>query len=100
MPATVGGGWWTSIQRLTSRTLTTSGARDFTDPSRGGGLHAGTAKSSLTVVFSLVIGGLTSDMLVVLGTTSLQFHHPLVPISLWPVLGTVAAHVLGTVWSS
>ena len=100
MPATVGGGWWTSIQRLAPPTPATSGTRAFTDTSRGGGLHAETALSSLTVIFRLVISGLTSDMLVVLDTASLQFQHPFVPVSLWPVLGIVVAHVLGTVWSS
>ena len=44
--------------------------------------------------------GLTSITSVILGTINLQFQGPFVPISLWPVLGTVVAHVLGTVWSS
>ena len=100
MPATVGGGWWTSIQRPPPPTPAISGTRAFTDTSGGGGLHAETAQSSLTVIFRLVTGGLTSDMLVALGTASLQFQHSFVPISLWPVLGIVAAPVLGTVWSS
>ena len=74
------------------------GTRVFTD--KGRELYAETAQSSLTVIFRLVTGGLTSDMLVALGTASLQFQHSFVPISLWPVLGIVAAPVLGTVWSS
>ena len=57
-------------------------------------------QSSMTVIFKLVISGLTSVILIVLGTINLQFQGPFVPISLWPVLGTAAAHVLGTVWSS
>ena len=67
---------------------------------RGERLHAETAQSALTVIFKLVVGGLTSVILIVLGTVNLQFQGPFVPISLWPVLGIVAAHVLGTVWSS
>ena len=35
-----------------------------------------------------------------LGTVNIQFQGPFVLISLQPVLGCVAAHVLGTVWSS
>ena len=44
--------------------------------------------------------GLTSIILIVLGTVSLQFWGPFVPTSLWSVLRIVAAHVLGTVWST
>ena len=40
------------------------------------GLHAETAKSSLTVIFKLVISGLTSIILIVLGTSNLQFQGP------------------------
>ena len=64
------------------------------------GLHAETAPPSLTVIFRLVISGLTSIILVVLGTINLQFQGPFVPISLCPTLRIVAARVLGTVWSS
>ena len=35
-------------------------------------------------------------VLVVLGTVNLQFQGPFVPVSLRPVLGIVAAHVLGS----
>ena len=59
----------------------------------GRGLHAETAQSSLTVIFTLVISGLTSITLVVLGSVNLQFRGALVPISLRPILGTVAAEV-------
>ena len=48
----------------------------------------------------LVISGLTSIILVFLGTVNLQFRGALVPVSLQSVLGIVAAQVLGTVWSS
>ena len=39
----------------------------------GCGLHAETAQSSLTVIFRLVISGLTSIIMMVLGTVNLQF---------------------------
>ena len=45
----------------------------------------------------LVISGLTSIILVVLGTVNLQLWCVLVPISLWSILRIVAAQVLGTV---
>ena len=61
-----------------------------------GQLPAGTAHllTSLTLIFRLV---LTSIILGVLGTVTLQFQGPFVPISLQPNLGTAAAHVLGIV---
>ena len=49
------------------------------------------------VVFRLVLSGLTSITLVVLGAVNLQFWGALVPLSLRPILGTVAAEV---VWPS
>ena len=45
-------------------------------------------------------GGLTSVILIVLSAVHLQFQARFVPISLRPVLGTVAAYVTATVWSS
>ena len=57
--------------------LATSGARAFLG--RRGELHEETAQSTLTVIFKLVIGGLTS-LLVVLGTVNFQFR------SLFPFL--------------
>ena len=48
----------------------------------------------------MVIGGLTSVILIVLSTVSLQFQGLLVPISVRPVLGIVAAYVMATAWSS
>ena len=65
-----------------------------------GGLHAEMVQSTLTVIFKLVISGLASIILIVLGTVNLQFQGPFVPISLWSVLRIVAVHVPGTVWSS
>ena len=66
-----------------------SGARAFID--RGRGLHAEMVPSALTVILKLVIGGLTSIILIVLSTVNLQFQGQFVPISLRPVLGIVAA---------
>ena len=69
------GGGWTSVQRLTPTrppTRATSGARAFIDRRRG--LHAETAQSALTVIFKLVIGSLTSVILIVLSTINLQFQ--------------------------
>ena len=46
----------------------------------GGVLHAETAQSALTVIFRLVIGGLTSVILILLGAFNHQFQGPFVPI--------------------
>ena len=73
-------------------------ARAFID--RGRGLHAETAQSALTVILKLVIGGLTTIILIVLSTASLQFQGQFVPISLRPFLRIVAAYIMATVWSS
>ena len=56
--------------------------------------------ATLTVIFKLVISSPTSIILTVLGTVHFQFQGPFVPVSWRPVLRIVAAHVLGTVWSS
>ena len=63
-------------------------------------MHAETAQSALTVVLKLVIGGLTSIILIVLSTVNLQFQGRFVPASLRPALRIVAAYVMATVWSS
>ena len=85
------------VQRPTPRP-DNQGARAFID--RGRGLHVETAQSALTVILNLVISGLTSVILIVLGTVNLQFQVRFVPISLRPILGIVAAYVTATVWSS
>ena len=79
---------------------------DFPSPGNQWGMNFYRQKSglgdymqNLTVIFRLVIGDLTGIILVVLDTVNLQFQSPFVPISLWLILGIVAAHVLGTVWS-
>ena len=64
------------------------------------GLHVETAQSALTVILKLVIGGLTSVILILLSTINLQFQGWFVPISLRPILIIVAAYVMATVWSS
>ena len=63
------------------------------------GLHAETAPLALTVILKLVISGLTSIILIVFSTVSLQFQGRFVPVSLRPVLRIVAAYVMVTVWS-
>ena len=47
----------------------------------GGGLHAEIAQSVLAVTFKLVMGGLTSVILIVLSIVNLQFHCQFVPVS-------------------
>ena len=81
MPATGCGGewgeWQTPVQRPTTPTLDKQKVRDFIDRNgggRGGRLHVEKAQSFLTVVITLVISGLTSAILVVLGTVHLQFQ--------------------------
>ena len=63
-------------------------------------LHVERRPSALTVNFRLVIGRLTSVILIVLGTVNLQFQGRFASISLRPFLGTVAAYVTATVWLS
>ena len=64
------------------------------------GLHAETAQSALTVILKLVIGGLTSIILVVLGVVNLQSQGRSVSIFLRHILRIGAACVMATVWSS
>ena len=93
-----GGGDWTSAQRLIPPHWQPVGQELFIDRSRR--IQAETAQSSLKVIFKVVISGLTSVILVVLGTVNLQFQDPFVSISLRPVLGIAAGYVMDTVWSS
>ena len=88
MPATQGEGQ-TSVQKPTPPNWQLGGAKSFIDRRRGPYLSS---DSHLQI-------GLTSIILIVLGTANLQFQGPLVPISLSPVLRTVATCVVGTVWS-
>ena len=87
----VGLGGQTPVQRLTLPTPTDhQWARAFIDGGRG--LHAEIAQSTLTVILKLVIGGLTSIILIVCSRVSLQFQGQLVSISwgqvskLWPLM--------------
>ena len=79
-------GNWGSAREQTSvqRQLATRGARDFIDWRRG--LHVDPAQSALLVIFKFILDGLTSVISIVLGTVSLQFQGPFVPISLRPIL--------------
>ena len=79
--------------------LATSGVRAFINRR---GLHAEIAQLSLTVILKLAIDGLTSIILVVLGTVNLQFQDPFFPFlwgqfsELWQLLSWVLSghHVL------
>ena len=72
-------GGWTPVRRLAPLPGQPVG-KSF-DKHREG-LHAETAESALTVILKLVTGGLTSVILIVLSTVSLQFHNRFVPIFL------------------
>ena len=79
------------------------GMRAFIEGGGSGWMGRATCRNSIVfskVIFRLVIIGLTSIILLVLGSVNLQFQGPFFPISLWPVLKIVAAHVLGAGWSS
>ena len=60
------------------------GMRAFIDRRRG--LHVETAQPALTVIFRLVVGGLTGIILIALDTVNLQLQGWFVAISLRPVL--------------
>ena len=92
----LGGGWQTSVPRLTPHPTLTSRGERFRRQSWGGRLHAETAPPSLTVIFSW---RRWSDQhhLTNLGRVHLQFQGTLVPSSLGSILRIVAAQVLGTV---
>ena len=59
-----------------------------------------THTTQLTVLLKLVISGLTSSILIVLGAVNPQFQDQFVSVPLRPVLGTVAAYIMATVCSS
>ena len=79
-------GWWKGKFALFQMPATGGGqgVRGFIN--RAWRANAETEQSSLTVIFRLVLGGLTSIILVVLGTLNLLFRGPFVLFSLWPVL--------------
>ena len=65
----------------------------------GGGLHEETAQSTLTIILKL-IGHQISIISIAFSAVYLQFQDWMVPICLRPILRTVAALVMATVWSS
>ena len=73
------GGGWAPLQRLTPPPLTMNGQELFIDRRRG--LYVETTESAVTVILKLVIGGLTSVILIVLSTVTLQFQGWFVSIS-------------------
>ena len=96
----LGGGWLTSVQRPAPPTTTTSwGARAFMDRSgEGATCHHSTVSSDSHLQTGHRGSGRHHPGC--LGPVNLHFQSPLIPISLRPVLGIVAAHVLGAVRSS
>ena len=68
------GGRHLSKGQLPPTTGNQSGRRFYRQRLGSGELHAETAQSALTFISKLVIGGLTSVILVVLSTVNLQFR--------------------------
>ena len=54
-------------------------------------------ESALTVILKLVLSGLTSIILVVLGTVNHQFQGLFVSVSLRPILKIVADYVMAII---
>ena len=86
-----------SVQRP-SPTTDNQWATTFIDGGGGWALYTETVQSALTGILKLVMGGLTSIILIVLGTVNLQFHGWFVSISLSSILRSVAADITATVW--
>ena len=97
-----GGGWEDACPKSSFSPLPQppdgQGIRTLIDEGRG--LHAETTQSALTASLKWFICGLTSVILIVLSTVTLQSRGQFVPISLRPILGIVAAYVMTTVWLS
>ena len=72
MPATGGEGGWPSKGPLPHPQP--PAGQELLETEVGGGLHAETAQSALTVTVQLGIGGLSSSILVVLSTVNLLPH--------------------------
>ena len=70
-------GGWTPVQRPTPPPTDNQWATAFID--RGRGRHADIARSVLAVILKLVIGTLTSGILIVLGPVSLSSRVGLFP---------------------
>ena len=73
---------------LSTRTMGGGVMKGFIDRGRG---CLQKQQSALTVILKLVISGLISIIFIVLGTVNFQFPGALVPISLRPILGIMAA---------
>ena len=73
-------------------------ARAFIDSWRE--LCTSTAQSARIVILKLVPSGLTSIILIVLSTVSLQYQGQFVPHFLRQILRIVAAYAMAMVWSS
>ena len=86
-----------SVQRP-SPTTDNQWATTFIDGGGGWALYTETVQSALTGILKLVMGGLTSIILIVLGTVNLQFQGWFVSISLSSSLRIVAADITATVW--
>ena len=86
-----------SVQRP-SPTTDNQWATTFIDGGGGWALYTETVQSALTGILKLVMGGLTSIILIVLGTVNLQFQGWFVSISLSSILRIVAADITATVW--
>ena len=73
--------WQTSVQRPAPQPWQTRGECFYRQSCGvGGWLHTETTQSSTTVIFKLIISGLTSIIFVVLGTVNLQFQGHLFPL--------------------
>ena len=86
-----------SVQRP-SPTTDNQWATTFIDGGGGWALYTETVQSALTGILKLVMGGLTSIIMIVLGTVNLQFQGWFVSISLSSILRIVAADITATVW--
>ena len=93
MPATGGEGGPLSKGWLPQLPTSNQWGKNFYRQKEGDRCRNSTAQSALTVIFKLIIGGLTSVILIVLGTVNLQFQGPFVPMSLRSILEIVAAHI-------
>ena len=99
------GGYWTPVQRpipppppYTHTQTDNQWAVAAINP--GMGLNAESVHSGLMVILKLAMRGVTSIILIVSRMVNFQFQDQFVPTSLRPVLGTVAADVMATVWAS
>ena len=88
----------TSVQRPTLPTANKAEGESFYRRGVGVGGYMQKQAAISDSHLPLLISGLSSITLVVLGAVNLQFQGPFVLISLCPILGIVAALIMGTVW--